>query len=389
MNLHEYQAKNLLKVYGITTPNHIVASTTKEAEMATSMLEGDTFAIKAQIHAGGRGKSGGVRIISCASEAKEFTELWLGKNLTTYQNKPFGQPVHRILVEETVAINQELYFSLLVDRQTEQIMLICSPAGGTEIEDLSLNNPDLIHKVGVSIDEEFSDISLDKLCKALKLNNISSEALKSLTKNSLKLFTENDLSLLEINPLVVNKDMNLIALDCKMTIDSNALFKHPHVIDLQDWTQIDHKEAEAHHAGLNYIALEGNIGCMVNGAGLAMATMDLIKLSGGEPANFLDVGGSATADTVSKAFKILLSDSNVKVVLVNIFGGIMRCDIIANGIVAAIQEVGIQIPIVVRLEGTNVELGKEILKHSNLNIISVDSLTDASTMSVNLADEAC
>ena len=268
-------------------------------------------------------------------------------------------------------------------------MLICSPAGGTEIEDLSLNNPDLIHKVGVSIDEEFSDISLDKLCKALKLNNISSEALKSLTKNSLKLFTENDLSLLEINPLVISKDMNLIALDCKMTIDSNALFKHPHVIDLQDWTQIDHKEAEAHHAGLNYIALEGNIGCMVNGAGLAMATMDLIKLSGGEPANFLDVGGSATADTVSKAFKILLSDSNVKVVLVNIFGGIMRCDIIANGIVAAIQEVGIQIPIVVRLEGTNVELGKEILKHSNLNIISVDSLTDAATKSVNLAGEAC
>ena len=385
MNLHEYQAKNLLKKYGINIPNHIIATTSKEAEMATSILAGKKYAIKAQIHAGGRGKAGGVRIISSSSEAKEFTELWLGKKLTTYQNKPFGQPVHRILVEESVEVHHELYFSMLVDRQSEKIVLICSSSGGTEIEAISKNSPNLIYKAWVSIHQQFSDGDLNNLCASLKLTKEVSVAFKSLAIESLKLFTENDLTLLEINPLVITKNMHLIALDCKISVDSNALFKHPHIIDLQDWTQIDFKEAEAHHSGLNYIALEGNIGCMVNGAGLAMATMDLIKLSGGEPANFLDVGGSATAETVSKAFKILLSDPNVRVVLVNIFGGIMRCDIIANGIVAAIKEGSIQIPIVVRLEGTNVDLGKKILKQSKLNITPADSLTDAAIQSVNLA----
>lgn len=385
MNLHEYQAKNLLKKYGINIPNHIIATTSKEAEMATSILAGKKYAIKAQIHAGGRGKAGGVRIISSSSEAKEFTELWLGKKLTTYQNKPFGQPVHRILVEESVGIHHELYFSMLVDRQSEKIVLICSSSGGIEIEAISKNSPDLIYKAWVSIHQQFSDGDLNNLCASLKLTKKVSKAFKSLAIKSLKLFTENDLTLLEINPLVITKNLHLTALDCKISIDSNALFKHPHIIDLQDWTQIDFKEAEAHHSGLNYIALEGNIGCMVNGAGLAMATMDLIKLSGGEPANFLDVGGSATAETVSKAFKILLSDPNVRVVLVNIFGGIMRCDIIANGIVAAIKEGSIQIPIVVRLEGTNVDLGKKILKQSKLNITPADSLTDAAIQSVNLA----
>ena len=388
MNLHEYQAKNLLKIYGMDTPNHIVASTSKEAEMATSILKGNKFAIKAQIHAGGRGKAGGVKLISSSAQAKEFTELWLGKNLITYQNKPLGQPVHRILVEETVEINNELYLSILVDRQSEQIMLICSSSGGTEIEDISKNNPELIHKIGVPINNKFSNKELNKICARLEISENLYEKFKALVAEGLKLFIENDLTLLEINPLVTTNDNRLVALDCKMSIDANALFKHPHIIDLQDWTQIDHKEAEAHHAGLNYIALEGNIGCMVNGAGLAMATMDLIKLSGGEPANFLDVGGSATADTVSKAFKILLSDPNVRVVLVNIFGGIMRCDIIANGIIDAIKEVGIKIPIVVRLEGTNVELGKEILNQSTLNIVSADSLTDAAIQSVSHASEA-
>jgi len=243
----------------------------------------------------------------------------------------------------------------------------------------------LILKISTSIQKEFSEQDVSSILDKLQMKASSMLLFKSLIKNTFKLFTENDLSLLEINPLVITNDNDLVALDCKMSIDSNALFKHPHIIDFQDWSQIDHKEAEAHHAGLNYIALEGNIGCMVNGAGLAMATMDLIKLSGGEPANFLDVGGSATADTVSKAFKILLSDPKVRVVLVNIFGGIMRCDIIANGIIAAIKEVGIEIPIVVRLEGTNVELGKEILNQSNLNIISAESLTDAATQSVHLA----
>ena len=385
MNLHEYQAKNLLKIYGINTPKHVVASTTKEAELAVQMLKGNAFAIKAQIHAGGRGKAGGVKIISSAQEAQDFSEAWLGKNLVTYQNAPLGQPVHRVLIEETVTIKKELYFSLLVDRQLEKITLIFSSAGGTEIEDISIKNPELILKISTSIQKEFSEQDMSSILDKLQMNTSSMLLFKSLIKNTFKLFTENDLSLLEINPLVITNDNDLVALDCKMSIDSNALFKHPHIIDFQDWSQIDHKEAEAHHAGLNYIALEGNIGCMVNGAGLAMATMDLIKLSGGEPANFLDVGGSATADTVSKAFKILLSDPKVRVVLVNIFGGIMRCDIIANGIIAAIKEVGIEIPIVVRLEGTNVELGKEILNQSNLNIISAESLTDAATQSVHLA----
>ncbi len=388
MNLHEYQAKNLLNTYGLKTPNHIIATTTKEAEMALSALKGDRFAIKAQIHAGGRGKSGGVKIISTATEAKEFTELWLGKNLITYQNQPFGQPVHRILIEETVEIHQELYLSLLVDRHTEKIMLICSSSGGTEIEEISKKNPELIYKISTFYNEQFTDQDINDLCVSLKVNKNVYGSFKTLALQSLKLFIENDLALLEINPLITTKNHDLIALDCKMTIDANALFRHPHLIDLQDWTQIDHKEAEAHHAGLNYIALEGNIGCMVNGAGLAMATMDLIKASGGSPANFLDVGGSATTETVSKAFKILLSDSNVKVVLVNIFGGIMRCDIIANGIITAIQEVGIEIPIVVRLEGTNVNKGKEILKQSNLNIISADSLNAAAIQSVSLANKS-
>jgi len=385
MNLHEYQAKNLLKIYGINTPEHVVASTTKEAELAVQTLKGNTFAIKAQIHAGGRGKAGGVKIISSKAEAKEFSETWLGKTLVTYQNAPLGQPVHRVLIEETVSINRELYFSLVVDRQLEKITLICSSAGGTEIEDISKKNPELILKISTSIKEEFCNQDTHQLCETLELNNSDITQFLLLITNTLKLFIENDLSLLEINPLVITAEKKLVALDCKMSIDSNALFKHPDMINLQDWSQIDRKEAEAHHAGLNYIALEGNIGCMVNGAGLAMATMDLIKLSGGEPANFLDVGGSATADTVSKAFKILLSDPKVRVVLVNIFGGIMRCDIIANGIITAIKDVGIKIPIVVRLEGTNVELGKDILNQSDLNIISAESLTDAATQSVRLA----
>ncbi|MBT6141337.1 MAG: ADP-forming succinate--CoA ligase subunit beta, partial [Nitrosomonadales bacterium] len=297
MNLHEYQAKNLLKIYGINTPKHVVASTTKEAELAVQMLKGNAFAIKAQIHAGGRGKAGGVKIISTAQEAQDFSEAWLGKNLVTYQNAPLGQPVHRVLIEETVTIKKELYFSLLVDRQLEKITLIFSSAGGTEIEDISKKNPELILKISTSIQKEFSEQDVSSILDKLQMKASSMLLFKSLIKNTFKLFTENDLSLLEINPLVITNDNDLVALDCKMSIDSNALFKHPHIIDFQDWSQIDHKEAEAHHAGLNYIALEGNIGCMVNGAGLAMATMDLIKLSGGEPANFLDVGGSATADT--------------------------------------------------------------------------------------------
>ena len=385
MNLHEYQAKNILKSYNIFVPNFKTASTVSEAESAFSQLNGEKMAIKAQIHAGGRGKSGGVKIVSLKNEVHEFAEKWLGKNLVTYQNSPQGQPVHRLLLEETVDISEELYFSILIDRQSESVAMICSSSGGMDIEEVSEKTPELINKINFKINQDPSNGLIKKLIESFNEDVVIENEFINLVKNGLKIFVEKDLSLLEINPLVITKDRKLVALDCKMSIDDNALFRHEDVLELQDWTQADEKEADAHHAGLNYIALDGEIGCMVNGAGLAMATMDLIKLCGGEPANFLDVGGGATAETVSKAFKILLSDKNVKVVLVNIFGGIMRCDIIANGIIAAVKEVGVNIPIVVRLEGTNVDIGKQILKDSNLNILAAENLKDAAQKAVEYA----
>jgi len=385
MNLHEYQAKNILKSYNIFVPNFKTASTVSEAESAFSQLNGEKMAIKAQIHAGGRGKSGGVKIVSSKNEVHEFAEKWLGKNLVTYQNSPQGQPVHRLLIEETVDIADELYFSILIDRQSESVAMICSSSGGMDIEEVSEKTPELINKINFKINQDPSNNLIKKLIESFNEDVVIENEFINLVKNGLKIFVEKDLSLLEINPLVITKDRKLVALDCKMSIDDNALFRHEDVLELQDWTQADEKEADAHHAGLNYIALDGEIGCMVNGAGLAMATMDLIKLCGGEPANFLDVGGGATAETVSKAFKILLSDKNVKVVLVNIFGGIMRCDIIANGIIAAVKEVGVNIPIVVRLEGTNVDIGKQILKDSNLNILAAENLKNAAQKAAELA----
>ena len=385
MNLHEYQAKNILKSYNIFVPNFKTASTVSEAESAFSQLNGEKIAIKAQIHAGGRGKSGGVKIVSSKNEVHEFAEKWLGKNLVTYQNSPQGQPVHRLLIEETVDIADELYFSILIDRQSESVAMICSSSGGMDIEEVSEKTPELINKINFKINQDPSNNLIKKLIESFNEDVVIENEFINLVKNGLKIFVEKDLSLLEINPLVITKDRKLVALDCKMSIDDNALFRHEDVLELQDWTQADEKEADAHHAGLNYIALDGEIGCMVNGAGLAMATMDLIKLCGGEPANFLDVGGGATAETVSKAFKILLSDKNVKVVLVNIFGGIMRCDIIANGIIAAVKEVGVNIPIVVRLEGTNVDIGKQILKDSNLNILAAENLKNAAQKAAELA----
>ena len=385
MNLHEYQAKNILKSYNIYVPNFKTASTVSEAESAFSQLNTEKMAIKAQIHAGGRGKSGGVKIVSSKNEVHEFAEKWLGKNLVTYQNSPQGQPVHRLLIEETADIADELYFSILIDRQSESVAMICSSSGGMDIEEVSEKAPELINKINFKINQDPSNSLIKKLIESFNEDVVIENEFINLVKNGLKIFVEKDLSLLEINPLVITKDRKLVALDCKMSIDDNALFRHEDVLELQDWTQADEKEADAHHAGLNYIALDGEIGCMVNGAGLAMATMDLIKLCGGEPANFLDVGGGATAETVSKAFKILLSDKNVKVVLVNIFGGIMRCDIIANGIIAAVKEVGVNIPIVVRLEGTNVDIGKQILKDSNLNILAAENLKNAAQKAAELA----
>ena len=384
MNLHEYQAKELLKANGINVPKSKISnSITQTFEIAEQL--NSRLVIKAQIHAGGRGKAGGIEIINTPQEAKEFASFIFGKNLITEQNKPHGQPVNQLLLEETISIKKEMYFSILIDRQTESIVIISSQSGGMDIEEIANKDPKSITKEYCKINMKLTSSQINRLAIGLGIEEKLFIKFEKFVVTCFEFFKKSDLSLLEINPLAISEGDEIIAIDSKISLDDNARFRHPEISDTYDWLQIDKKEVEAFHSGLSYIALEGNIGCMVNGAGLAMATMDLIKISGGLPANFLDVGGGATSETVSKAFKILLSDSNVRVVLVNIFGGIMRCDIIAEGIISAVKEVGVKIPIVVRLEGTNVELGKEILKKSNLNIISANSLTDAAKKSVELS----
>ncbi len=384
MNLHEYQAKQLIAKYGISVPKGIAIKSPDELNQSIAQLNSSAYVIKAQIHAGGRGKAGGVKIVTSKKEAAEVVNSLLHKKLVTYQNKPDGQPVDTLLIEESCDIEKELYFSILVDRQSEKIVVIASSAGGMEIEEISKNNPEKIIKETCSPINGLMDYQSRNIAFALGLPNEMINDFVKFAKSAFKSFIENNLALLEINPLVIDSHKKIIALDCKINVDDNALYKQKTLAELRDWSQNDSKEAEAFAAGLNYIALNGNIGCMVNGAGLAMATMDLIKLCGGEPANFLDVGGGATAETVAKAFKIILDDKNVQVVLVNIFGGIMRCDIIAEGIIAAIKEVGIKIPIVVRLEGTNVDLGKKLLQTSGLNIKAANTLTEAATIATSL-----
>ncbi len=384
MNLHEYQAKQLIAKYGISVPKGIAIKSIDEVDQSIAELKSSSYVIKAQIHAGGRGKAGGVKIVSSKKEVAEVANSLLHKKLVTYQNKPDGQPVNTLLIEESCDIEKELYFSILVDRQSEKIVVIASSAGGMEIEEISKNNPEKIIKETCSPINGLMDFQSRNIAFALGLPNEMINDFVKFARSAFKVFIENNLALLEINPLVITSHKKIIALDCKINVDDNALYKLKTLAELRDWSQNDSKEAEAFDAGLNYIALNGNIGCMVNGAGLAMATMDLIKLYGGEPANFLDVGGGATAETVAKAFKIILDDKNVQVVLVNIFGGIMRCDIIAEGIIAAVKEVGIQIPIVVRLEGTNVDLGKKLLQTSGLNIKAANTLTEAATIATSL-----
>jgi succinyl-CoA synthetase beta subunit len=384
MNLHEYQAKQLIAKYGISVPKGIAIKSPDELDQSIAQLDSSAYVIKAQIHAGGRGKAGGVKIVTSKKEAAEVVNSLLHKKLVTYQNKPDGQPVDTLLIEESCDIEKELYFSILVDRQSEKIVVIASSAGGMEIEEISKNNPEKIIKETCSPINGLMDYQSRNIAFALGLPNEMINDFVKFSRSAFKSFIENNLALLEINPLVIDSHKKIIALDCKINVDDNALYKQKTLAELRDWSQNDSKEAEAFAAGLNYIALNGNIGCMVNGAGLAMATMDLIKLCGGEPANFLDVGGGATAETVAKAFKIILDDKNVQVVLVNIFGGIMRCDIIAEGIIAAIKEVGIKIPIVVRLEGTNVDLGKKLLQTSGLNIKAANTLTEAATIATSL-----
>jgi succinyl-CoA synthetase beta subunit len=325
--------------------------------------------------------------VKSALEAQTVAGGLLGKHLVTYQNAPYGQPVHQVLVEQTLPIARELYLSMLVDRSLERVVMVASSAGGMDIEEIAATQPDQILQEVCDPLNGLVDYQARNLAFGLGLSGEQIAAFSKLAKGLYKLFKDNDLSLLEINPLVVTAEGKLVALDCKMTVDDNALYRQKPFAEIRDWSQDDDKEAEAHHSGLNYIALNGNIGCMVNGAGLAMATMDLIKLHGGMPANFLDVGGGATAETVTKAFKIILADQNVKAILVNIFGGIMRCDIIATGIITAVKEVGMTIPVIVRLEGTNVELGKQMLRESGLNIISADGLTDGAKQAVKAVSE--
>jgi len=382
MNLHEYQAKQVLREYGIATPRGAAIASASQADGAIAELGGDAWVVKAQIHAGGRGKAGGVKLVKSREALREAVDALLGKNLVTYQNAPDGQTVSRLLIEETLPIARELYLSLTVDRESERVALVASSAGGMEIEEVAQASPEKILK-------EFCDPLLglqDFQCRALAfglgLEGAQIGEFGKLAKGLYRLFKDNDLSMVEINPLIVTASGNLVALDCKIGVDDNALFRRKKLAEMNDVSQIDPKEVAAKEYDLNYIALSGNIGCMVNGAGLAMATMDLIKLHGGQPANFLDVGGGATADTVAKAFKIILSDANVKAILVNIFGGIMRCDIIAEGIITAVKEVGVKVPVIVRLEGTNVELGQKMLAESGVGVISASDLTDAAKRAV-------
>ncbi len=375
MNLHEYQAKLLLKQYGLATPTGAVTGDAYSVLEVAKSINSNAFVVKAQIHAGGRGKAGGVQLVKSVAEVESVAKALLGKNLITYQNAPDGQMVNQVLVEETLSIARELYLSMLVDRTLERVVVVASSAGGMDIEEIAATQPDKILQEVCDPLNGLVDFQARNLAFKLKIKQVAE--FTKLLKGLYKLFKENDLSLLEINPLIVTTDGKLVALDCKMSVDDNALYRQKELSAQRDWSQEDAKEAIAHEAGLNYIALNGNIGCMVNGAGLAMATMDLIKLHGGVPANFLDVGGGASAEMISKAFKIILADDKVRAILVNIFGGIMRCDIVATGIIAAVKEVGMTIPVVVRLEGTNVDLGKQILRESGLNIISAENLTDA------------
>jgi succinyl-CoA synthetase beta subunit len=377
MNIHEYQGKALLREFGVPVPRGIPVFTVDEAEEAARALGGPVWVVKAQIHAGGRGKAGGVKVVKSIDDVKKEAARILGSTLVTHQTGPHGKKVQRLYIEEGSAIDREFYLSAVVDRESSRVSFVVSTEGGMEIEEVAKNHPEKIVTFAIDPATGFMPHHGRRAAKALKLTNDLAKQAESLLAKLYAAFVDKDMSLLEINPLVVTKDNKLICLDAKIGFDGNALYRHPDVVKLRDLTEEDEKEIEASKYDLNYIALEGSIGCMVNGAGLAMATMDIIKLYGAAPANFLDVGGGATKEKVAAAFKIITSDPSVKGILVNIFGGIMKCDIIAEGVVAAVKEVGLQVPLVVRLEGTNVELGKKIISQSGLNVISADDLDDA------------
>ena len=385
MNLHEYQGKALFKEYGLPVSKGIVITDSNDAHKACREIGGSKWVVKAQVHAGGRGKSGGVKLVNNPDEAKEFAQNWLGKRLVTYQTDAKGQLVSSILIEECTDIDKELYLSAVIDRGSRKITFIGSSEGGVNIEEVAEKMPEKI--IYEEIDPLCGPMGFKarKISKVLELNPDQTKQFSKMFNGLVNLFIEKDLSLLEINPLVITSGGNLHCLDAKINIDSNALFRQKEIQDMHDPSQEDPREYEASKNDLSYVSLDGNIGCMVNGAGLAMGTMDTIKHFGGNPANFLDVGGTATQERVAKAFKIILDDKEVKVVLVNIFGGIVRCDLIAEGIIAAINEVGVEIPVVVRLEGNNADIGSDILQNSGIEIKSINNLADAAKAAVELS----
>lgn len=396
MNIHEYQAKALLKGFGAPVADGVAILASGDIDAAIAALPGPVYVVKSQIHAGGRGKGkfkelgsdakGGVRVSFSAEEATENAKEMLGKTLVTQQTGPAGKQVNRLYIEDGADIDSELYLSILVDRETSQVSFVASTEGGMDIESVAHDTPEKIHTIAIDPLKGITDADVAKLNAAFELTGTAAEDGKTLFPLLYKAYQDSDMSLLEINPLVTLKDGHLKVLDAKVSFDSNALFRHPDIVELRDETEEDEKEIEASKHDLAYIALDGDIGCMVNGAGLAMATMDIIKLYGASPANFLDVGGGATTEKVTAAFKIITSDPNVKGILVNIFGGIMRCDVIAEGVVQAVKEVGLEVPLVVRLEGTKVKEGKDIINQSGLNVIAADDLDDAAQKIVNAVE---
>jgi succinyl-CoA synthetase beta subunit len=388
MNIHEYQAKELLRQFGVPTGKGAPAFTVEEAVKAAQGQPGPVWVVKAQIHAGGRGKGGGVKVVKSIDDVRKEAERMLGMTLVTHQTGPQGKLVQRLYIEEGTAIAKELYLSILVDRATSQVAFIVSTEGGMNIEEVAHETPEKITTVHVDPATGLMPHHTRRMAKALKLDANQGKQMAKVAAGLYKAFVEKDMSLLEINPLVITNDGNLVCLDAKVNFDSNALYRHPEIMELRDLTEEDPKEIEASKYDLSYVALDGSIGCMVNGAGLAMATMDIIKLYGSEPANFLDVGGGASKEKVAAAFKIITADPRVKGILVNIFGGIMKCDVIAEGVIAAVKEVGLKVPLVVRLEGTNVDLGKAIISKSGLNVIPADDLNDAAKKIVKAVKEA-
>ena len=377
MNIHEHQAKEIFKKFGINVPNGIVVFSLEEIDQKFKILKTNKIVLKAQIHAGGRGKAGGIKIVNNINELKKQAKSLFGKKLVTHQTGPQGKEVKRLYLEETCDIAKEFYLSCLIDRSSSKIAFISSTEGGVNIEDVAKNNPDKIITVKLNLSASVNDEDIKKIIQPFGLSEKSKKQAFHLIQSIYKILIEKDASLIEVNPLILTKDEELLCLDAKISFDDNAIYRHPDILSLKDLNEVDPIEAEASKHELAYIKLDGKIGCMVNGAGLAMATMDIIKLYGSEPANFLDVGGGASKEKVSAAFKIILSDKNVKGILINIFGGIMRCDVLASGVIEAAKETNLSVPLVVRLAGTNVELGKEILKKSKLKIISANNLADA------------